>query len=100
MDDNGGPRGDDHFAHLCKNCQYFAATLSRLSALRPQEGVGECRRNAPRGPAVLGWSAPGEPEHNHTAIMSPFHFTSTEDWCGQFQPHYHRAPKTEPDHGC
>lgn len=70
----------------CKDCRFFTATLSRISALKPAEGVGECRRNAPRGPVVLGWGVAGKPDDYHSAIMSAFPFVPDDDWCGEFQP--------------
>ena len=69
----------------CKQCRFYTARLSSISALRPKDGVGECRRNAPRGPVVLGWSVVGKPEDHHSAIMSAFPFVPEDDWCGEFQ---------------
>jgi len=71
---------------LCGSCRFFAAQISRISALRPIEGVGECRRNAPRGPLTIGWAGEGNPEHEHRAIISSFPLVPDDDWCGEFSP--------------
>lgn len=70
----------------CGDCLYFTATLSKHSAMKPQPGVGECRRYAPRGPVSLGWAYTGKDagEH-HAAIMSAFPFVPQDDWCGEFK---------------
>jgi hypothetical protein len=70
----------------CKDCRFFAVHLSRVSALKSAAGVGECRRNAPRGPVVIGWSHGGEPVAVHSAVVNPFPFVPDDDWCGEFQP--------------
>lgn len=69
----------------CGECKFYSATLSRNSALRPIEGVGECRRNAPRGPVALAWSSGTEDVNYNRAIMSAFPFVPDDDWCGEFQ---------------
>lgn len=70
----------------CGDCRFYTTTLSRISALRSKEGVGECRRNAPRGPITLGWGGAGEPDTQHSAIMSAFPFVPDDDWCGEYSP--------------
>jgi len=70
----------------CGDCRYFTSKLSTISALKPRDGVGECRRNAPRGPITMGWSGAGKPEDHHAAIMSAFPFVPEDDWCGEFSP--------------
>lgn len=71
---------------VCQRCAFWEPRLSRLlgenaDAVAP--GIGECRRNAPRGPVALGWAGEGHPLHS--AVMSPFPLTHCEDWCGQWQ---------------
>lgn len=68
----------------CSNCRFFSTSISKVSALKYSDGIGECRRNAPRGPVALAWGGAGEPEHQHLAIMSPFPFMPDDDWCGEF----------------
>jgi hypothetical protein len=70
-------------SETCGNCKFFSATMSKRSALRPEEGIGECRRYAPRGPVALGW-AHGKEGESHAAIMSAFPFVPDDDWCGEF----------------
>jgi hypothetical protein len=70
----------------CANCRFFSATISQVSALKYVDGIGECRRNAPRGPVALAWAGADEPDHQHRAVMSPFPFMPADDWCGEFQP--------------
>lgn len=70
----------------CDQCRFYSAQVSKVSALKYVEGVGECRRNAPRGPVALAWGGAVEPEHQHRAVMSPFPFMPADDWCGEFQP--------------
>ena len=68
----------------CGECKFFSRTLSKISALRPEDGVGECRRNAPRGPVALGWAQRGIDGETHAAIMNSFPFVPDDDWCGEF----------------
>ena len=70
----------------CQTCRFFSATLSDASSLRYRDGIGECRRYAPRGPLTYAWGGQGEPEHQHVAVMSPFPFVPLDDWCGDYQP--------------
>ena len=77
-------------AIACADCRFFCVTVSRVSALKYVDGIGECRRNAPRGPVVFAWGAAGEPEDQHRAVMSPFPFMPADDWCGEFE----RRPAT------
>ena len=70
----------------CGVCKFYSATQSRQSALRPIEGVGECRRHAPRGPVALAWSTgTGGGGDFNSAVMSPFPFVPADDWCGDFE---------------
>ena len=69
----------------CGDCKYFSATLSPLSALRPVDGFGECRRNSPRGPIALGWMQKGSDGETHAAIVNAFPFVPEDDWCGDFK---------------
>lgn len=72
----------------CGTCRYFAAQLSSISTVRYREGIGECRRHAPRGPLVLAW------QHNdhdsgmqqHRPIITPFPLVPVDDWCGEHTP--------------
>jgi hypothetical protein len=71
----------------CSDCRYYAAKQSSVSTLSYVEGLGECRRNAPRGPLVLGWTSPAEGTDTiaHRPIVSPFPFVPADDWCGDFE---------------
>lgn len=66
----------------CADCKFWCSTLSSLSTVRYREGVGECRRHAPRGPVALAWME-GE-EIRNQAIMSAFPLVPSDDWCGEF----------------
>ena len=68
----------------CGDCKFFSAKLSAVSALRPEAGVGECRKNAPRGPVALGWAHRSGEGEAHAAIMNAFPFVPADDWCGEF----------------
>lgn len=68
----------------CGTCRHFSREVSRVSSLKYVEGIGECRRNAPRGPMTFGWSHPGQDEPAHRAIVSPFPFVPDDDWCGEY----------------
>jgi hypothetical protein len=48
------------------------------------EGVGECRKNAPRGPVALAWTDGSDVKN--AAIISAFPMVPHDDWCGEFQP--------------
>jgi hypothetical protein len=80
-EDNGGAARNS-----CSTCLHFCAQVSRISGLKYIEGVGECRRNAPRGPFVFGWGHQGESELAHRAVVSPFPFVPDDDWCGEYSP--------------
>jgi hypothetical protein len=72
----------------CGTCKFYADKLSRKSSVRYEEGVGECRRHAPRGPVSLGWSRIEKPEQateTHVGIMTPFPLVPNDDWCGDFE---------------
>jgi hypothetical protein len=66
----------------CATCRYWTDKMSAVSALKPADGVGECRRHAPRGPVSLGWTHTSGDEV-HRAVMSAFPFTPHDDWCGE-----------------
>jgi hypothetical protein len=68
----------------CGECQYFTTVLSKNSAMRPEDGTGECRRHAPRGPVALGWVQRAKDGEHHAAIISAFPFVPDDDWCGEF----------------
>lgn len=70
----------------CKMCQFYTNKLSSVASFRFRDGVGECRRNAPRGPITIGWGKPGQDELENSGVMSPFPFVPDDDWCGEFQP--------------
>lgn len=64
----------------CANCRYFRSGVSQISPVRYKEGLGECRRNAPRGPVHLTW---GHEKELHVASMTPFPIVPADDWCGE-----------------
>lgn len=70
----------------CGTCSYFRAKTSRISGFKYIDGVGECRRRAPRGPLVIGWGHEGESEMAHRAVMTPFPLVPDDDWCGEYDP--------------
>lgn len=70
--------------NTCKSCKYFTLEWSRLSAIKQGDGIGECRKHAPKGPVALGWAHQGEAGSSHAAIMSPFPFVPDDDWCGDY----------------
>lgn len=66
----------------CRDCKYFSDVLSSISTVKFREGVGECRKNAPRGPFVMAWME-GDDLKAH-AIFSAFAPVPHDDWCGEF----------------
>lgn len=70
----------------CEACRYFAAKLSSLTAFKLREGVGECRRYAPRGPVTLGMNAGKADDGLRIAVVSGFAHVPADDWCGEFAP--------------
>ena len=69
----------------CSECKFFSDKLSSISAIKWRDGVGECRRHAPTGPAVLGWQSSGDDPEFKTAIINAFPVVPGDDWCGEFQ---------------
>lgn len=65
----------------CETCKWWNARLSQLSAFKFQSGVGECRKNAPRGPVQ---SVLTGKQYRH--IVNAFPPTVFDDWCGEHQP--------------
>ena len=55
-----------------------------MSSVKYRDGMGECRKNAPRGPVALAWMD-GDDIRNQV-IMSPFPIVPRDDWCGEFFP--------------
>lgn len=70
----------------CSACAYYRHGVSSISAVRYKDGIGECRRNAPRGPVQLAWSR-GD-EETHIVTMTPFPLVPHDDWCGEFLQGY------------
>lgn len=68
----------------CVNCRYYRAGGSSISAMKYLDGVGECRRNAPRGPVQLAWSH--GTEAMHVVTLTPFPPVPHDDWCGEHVP--------------
>lgn len=67
----------------CTTCRYFRAGVSAISPVRYKDGLGECRRHAPRGPVHMTWSHGGEGKELHVATMTPFPIVPADDWCGE-----------------
>jgi len=72
----------------CEGCAFYRAGVSSLSPVSYKSGLGECRRNAPRGPVQLAWSKGDDEVHRVT--LSPFPLVPFDDWCGE-----HSATKGE-----
>jgi hypothetical protein len=69
----------------CGTCRWFASRLSERAAMSWGEGMGECRRYAPRGPVMVQANAKGQV----IQIASAFAPVPEDDWCGEWQ-----APRT------
>lgn len=67
----------------CGTCRYWTDELSAVSSTRYREGVGECRRHAPRGPIVLAWQHGDDAEQADRPIITPFPIVPHDDWCGE-----------------
>lgn len=74
----------------CSDCRFYSVNVSSISTAKYQDGIGECRRHAPRGPLVLGWTTPSAGGDDivitHRPIVSPYPFVPNDDWCGEFSP--------------
>jgi hypothetical protein len=70
----------------CIACRYFRAGVSSISPVRYKEGLGECRRYAPRGPVHMTWSHGDGDKEMHVASMTPFPIVPADDWCGDHSP--------------
>ena len=82
-------------ALTCASCRYFRAGVSSVSPARYRDGVGECRRHAPRGPVHLAWS---QNDETHVVTLTPFPIVPADDWCGehaQAEMPAQRQPATE-----
>lgn len=80
----------------CENCRYFTMKLSKHSNVRLPEGMGECRRHAPRGPVNLAWTQDAGDGNAplHAAIISAFAPVPVDDWCAEFSP---KTSETQPE---
>lgn len=67
----------------CAICRFWRSKLSSISAVTYKDGLGECRRYAPRGPVNLAWSQSGT-DVTHAVLLAPFPITPFDDWCGEF----------------
>ncbi len=70
----------------CGTCRFFRDGLSMLSSVRYRDGIGECRRHAPRGPLVLAWQHADDSSTRHMPIITPFPVVPADDWCGEHAP--------------
>lgn len=63
-----------------------------MSAVRYKDGIGECRRHAPRGPAQLAWTmeTPEKSASTHIVTLTPFPPVPHDDWCGEWQTNHRR----------
>lgn len=66
----------------CADCRYYRSGVSSLSPIKYRDGIGECRRHAPRGPVVL---ATGQAE-TMPITLTAFPILPDDDWCGEFSP--------------
>lgn len=66
----------------CEDCRFYRHGVSSMSSVRYQEGFGECRKNAPRGPVQLAWSRAGS-DDTHIVTLTPFPIVPHDDWCGE-----------------
>lgn len=67
----------------CKTCRWWASELAPNAAIRFQDGAGECRRRAPRGPVTYYQAVK---KTLVSSIVSAFPYTLDGDWCGEHQP--------------
>ena len=68
-------------AHVCETCRFWSAPVSALAVYKYAEGVGECRKHAPRGPVMHAHAKRGRPQW---LVTSPFPVTPKDDWCGEW----------------
>jgi hypothetical protein len=68
----------------CKECRFFTTQQPRMSPLDLEDGVGFCRRNAPRGPVPIAWIEASKSSDTRGVIL-PFPIVSDDCWCGEFQ---------------
>lgn len=68
-------------ASICETCRYYRSGVSAISPVRCSNGMGECRRHAPREPVQLAWSRGSE--ETHIVTLSPFPLVPADDWCGE-----------------
>lgn len=68
----------------CDECRFYRDGLSSMSSVRYRNGLGECRRNAPRGPVKLAWGRTDN-DDLHVVTLTPFPVVPNDDWCGEFE---------------
>ena len=68
----------------CEDCRFWEYdNLVKAAASLHDEGHGECRRRAARGPITYYRGSAREIDKDHQTIISGFARTASDDWCGE-----------------